>query len=320
MRCCCFAPSSSRNSTPITRLICNFSVLEPRHRGSRGSQDRLRSTSDRAPDSFAAEVALFATVNGTGVRSLDLVNTWRKKTEIKVLPLHRGMLFKAVGRQWQVLWPPRELYQQQLAALANGAARDVEQLAETLAVAGDSTFKDNLEAARESALPSDAPEEGVGAWYEPDGVSPLPTLDDINNDIEEEEPAAVIRSHQRGSRTSGRSQGSIVEFARVSWRLARANHNLSLIVYDREQHLITYGDAKESVLRLALVGSPSHFCVALAPHHGTAPVPELAFPTAAACVSQAGEHGRQRWYRHLESHGQERSCVNTADVRTVGCW
>lgn len=163
---------------------------------------------DRAPDSFAAEVALFATVNGTGVRSLDLVNTWRKKTEIKVLPLHRGMLFKAVGRQWQVLWPPRELYSEQLAAL-NGAARDVEQLAETLAVAGDSTFKDNLEAARESALPSDAPEEGVGAWYEPDGVSPLPTLDDINNDIEEEEPAAVIRSHQRGSRTSGRSQGSI---------------------------------------------------------------------------------------------------------------
>src|SRR5688500_7147831 len=32
---------------------------------------------DLAPDTFAAERALFATVKGTGVRSLDLVNTWR---------------------------------------------------------------------------------------------------------------------------------------------------------------------------------------------------------------------------------------------------
>jgi len=230
------------------------------------------------------------------------------------------MVFKAVGRQWQVLWPPRELYPQQLAAL-NGAVRDVEQLAGTLAVAGDSTLKDNLEAARESALPSDAPEEDVGAWYEPDAVSPLPTLDNIDNDINEAEELPTEYSEQPGRFPD---LGEIprehrAEFARVSRRLARANNNLSLIFYDREQHLITYGDAKESVLRLALAGSPSHFCVALAPHHGTAPVPS-GFPTAAACVSQAGEHHRQRWCRHLESHSQERSCVNTADVGTVSFW
>ncbi len=272
---------------------------------------------DRAPDTFAAELALFETVKGTGVRPLDLVNTWRERTKITPLPLYREMVFEAVGRQWRVLWPPRELPPHQLAALI-GAVQDVEQLAKTLAAAGDSTLKDNLEAARESPLPRDPPEEGGGAWPESEA---LPSLPGPDNDIEEEQ------SYDHDSEPPGRfpDLGKIpgehrAEFARVSRRLARANNNLSLIFYDLKQHLIAYGDANEPVLRRALVGSPSHFRVALAPHHGTVPVPSVVFPAADACVSQAGKCHRQRWCRHVESHGQERSCVNTADVGTISFW
>jgi hypothetical protein len=270
---------------------------------------------DRAPDTFAAEIALFASVKGSGVRSLDLLNTWSEKTKIMPLPLYRGMVFEAVGRRWRVLWPARELPPHLLAAL-NGAVRGVEQLAETLAASGDSTLKDNLEAARESPLRRDAPDEGVGAWCDPDE---LPSLD---NDIKEEE----LHDHDPEPEPPCRfpDLGEIpkehrADFARVSRQLARANNNLSLIFYDHEQHLIAYGDAKEQVLRIALDGSPHRFCVALAPHHGTARVPSE-LPSAAACVSQAGEQHRQLWCRHVESHGQERSCVNTADVGTISFW
>jgi len=272
---------------------------------------------DRAPDTFAAERALFATVKGTGVRSLDLVNTWIDKTKTTPLPLHRGMMFEAVRRRWLVLWPPRELPPHQLAAL-DGAVHDIERLAETLAADGDSTLRDNLEAARESPLHRDVPDDGIGAWYKPDALPSPPAAD---NDIEEE------REYEHDSEPPGRfpDLGEIpddhrTEFARVSRRLARANNNLSLIFFDLEQHLIAYGDAKSSVLRSALAGAPSHFRVALAPHHGTASVPSAGFPSADACVSQAGERHRQLWGRHIESHGQERSCVTTADVGTISFW
>lgn len=268
---------------------------------------------DRAPDTFAAEQALFATAKGTGVRSLDLVNTWRDKTTTTPLPLCQKMEFAAVGRRWRVLWPPRELPPHQLAAL-NGAVHDIERLAEKLAAAGDSNLKDNLEAARESPLSRDAPEEG-----DPDAAPSLPVPDD---DMEGEE-----ESYDHDSEPPDRfpDLGEIpvdhrAEFARVSRRLARANNNLSLIFHDDEQQLIAYGDAKEPVLRRALAGSPSHFRVALAPHHGTATVPSVGFPSAEACVSQAGARHRQLWCRHVESHGQERSCVNTADVGTISFW
>src|ERR1035441_10726092 len=95
---------------------------------------KMVQTSGSSPD--AIKVA-----RRSGVRSLDLVNTWRDKTTTTPLPLCQKMEFAAVGRRWRVLWPPRELPPHQLAAL-NGAVHDIERLPRKLAPPGGSNLND----------------------------------------------------------------------------------------------------------------------------------------------------------------------------------
>jgi hypothetical protein len=93
LRCACFGPPCR----------CEVAVLDC------GAYKASHQPAMKALRTVLRPDGLFETVKGTGVRPLDLVNTWRERTKITPLPLYREMVFEAVGRQWRVLWPPREL-------------------------------------------------------------------------------------------------------------------------------------------------------------------------------------------------------------------
>lgn len=273
--------------------------------------DRLRLIYPRLPepgsDTAAAALALLSLATGRGVRALELGDALAAVKQTELLPLREHDSFDTAGREWHVLWPPRQLPRSirrglenaiaALESLASGLDRDGHpQLREALQQAYDRPFPGG-ESAREAARDSAPVEEWDIGEYEP------AETDDAHGALSDE----LVPNSWRD------------EFRRVARRVAAANNDLSLVFHDNS--VCFFGDVQRSVVN-HIVRSPlfpSGLHVVLAPHHGTAPVPP-GFPHAPLCIAQAGRHHIANWQKHVDTHGQRRSCVNTARVGTLSWW
>jgi hypothetical protein len=275
---------------------------------------------ERAADLPAVTLALFATLEGTGVRALELARTLERTRTVRRRPLCRGDVFRAAGREWYVTWPPRQLPPYTLIRL-NRAVTQAEELARRLAEDGEPALRENLDAAYDRSFPGHEPgAESHREQFSAESAASqeeLTRLGAIADDWSSEDSAAeyLHGSDRSLLRIPVRYRE---EFRRVSRRVAAANNDLSLIFHDGG-HLAVFGDAGPSVLTAALAGMPERYCVVLAPHHGSRHVPP-GFPEAEVCVAQAGVQHERRWMRHVHSHGQPRSCVNTAHIGTISVW
>jgi hypothetical protein len=118
--------------------------------------------------------------------------------------------------------------------------------------------------------------------------------------------------------------GLRIEVRRLHNRLAKLNNHLSLVMHsvppenqiDRLGYswFLGLGDVQNWSLEQVAQDLKSHYCVALAPHHGTVEVPDE-FPGVGRCVLQNGPKHILGRLNHTGSHGH--SC-DPVDTRNVG--
>lgn len=269
---------------------------------------------DRSLDVAALQLALDATIAGTGVRSLDLMTTWGRVTKVIPIPVFQGCNFEAVGRAWNVLWPPQRLTSQ-LRRLLQKAVDETEQLAEELAEHDHPALRENLRIAREVGFSVQVSEPDAGVDY----AEPPVEINEAPESHDVEPSNGYVNVHGDVSDVGAIPVEYREQLRKAKRSLAAANNELSLVLHDEDGHLTVFGDIQGPSLECVLQQSGCHSLVVLAPHHGTVCVPP-SFPEAEACVAQAGKHHYPHWNRHVETHDQQRSCMTTARTGTVSFW
>ncbi len=269
---------------------------------------------DRSLDVAALQLALDATIADTGVRSLDLMTTWGHVTKIIPIPVSQGCSFKAVGRTWKVLWPPRRLTSQ-LKPLLQKAVDETEQLAEELAEHNHPALRENIRIAREVGFSVQVSEADAGVDY---AESPVEIVE-APESCDLEHSNSYVNVHGDVSDLGAIPVEYQEQLRKAKRSLAAANNELSLVLHDEDGHLTVFGDIQGPSLESVLQQPGWHSLVVLAPHHGTVRVPPD-FPEAEACVAQAGKHHYPNWHRHVETHDRQRSCITTARTGTVSFW
>jgi hypothetical protein len=275
---------------------------------------------EREQDTAAATLALLSLSTGHGVRALELGAALEEVKPIELLPLRDGDSFRAAGRDWRVVWPPQQLPKSILRGLRS-AVEAAESLAADLDRDGYPRLRNALQEAYARPFPGaealEAKRDGV---QEEEWDLPVrERAEEEEWDLPEHEPAEPDGFHGTQSHDELVPQRWRDEFRRVARQVAAANNDLSLVFHDGR--VGCFGDVQSAVLDHILRSRrlPSFLGIVLAPHHGTVPVP-ASFPKAALCIAQAGMRHVPNWHKHVDTHGQHRSCVNTARVGTLSSW
>jgi hypothetical protein len=247
----------------------------------------------------------------SGVRPLDLREAWsatgvRLKTEV----LFRGHTFQASGYFWDVLWPPRHL-PDSVSSWIQSALDDVQELAKDMADKGDSSLNENLQEAYEIWSGLEPKQDEDREYREDESPSSeelwdFPALEIRQSDLKSRPPGGTPAGPY-GRLPERHAKSFQTRFAKISKRLAAANNYLSLVVA-QDRRFISFGDIKlnalTALLRLeAEKNDPrgNHYCISLAPHHGSHSIPARAidlYPTACLCISQSGH----KLFRHASKH------------------
>jgi hypothetical protein len=288
-----------------------FIRLAERMRARGQKFDSLRLISPRPPDVEPHFTAAYLAVERivTGFRSLDLSVELAQVTSgpLRYTPLARGNGFLAGARGYDVLWPPAVLPPHVARQVQNAVIR-FEELADELASRGNSSLRDNFEAARK------------GGWLQPRqddlqtrAKSLIRFIDEsFSEDICEE---GDIDGGSALDITRLNVPNDLHEtFQRVWNAMRRANNNMSLVFEDAEPgRLIAFGDAGSPVLRWLANNDlpPAHYALMLAPHHGTHPLPPALQLTADLCVGQNGSKRAHLWSRHRSTHKNHGGCVSS---------
>lgn len=255
--------------------------------------------------------ALQALASDTGVRPLDLRESWKSiGVPLQAEMLFRGDKFQASGHEWDVLWPPRNL-PGSVSSWIQAAINSVQQLAGDMADKGENALKENLQEAYELWSDTETNREGKRSS---EGE------EDTFSEEVWDRPESELREFDLRAKTPGRTldgpYGKLpkryarsfrARFAEVSKKLATANNFLSLVVA-QDRKFISFGDIKlnalTAMLRMEAANNDSrsnHYCISLAPHHGSHHIPARAlqdYPSSCLCVSQSGP----RLYRYAKNH------------------
>lgn len=272
-------------------------------------------------DTAALELAMRATVAGTGVRALDLTTAWDRIASVDRLPVSRGARFHAAGRVWTVLWPPRHL-SNELRARLRKTVMEADQLADKLAERGNVALKENLAIARRIGFSAGMPEPDMLSndeelFHDDDAL--LAQNDEHSESDRGNPPEGYVNVHGESQDLGAIPQDCHTEYREIMKRVAAANNDLSLVFHDEDGSLIVFGDVQGRALQSAVRRTRTCYRVIIAPHHGTVNVP-AGFPRGLACVAQAGSGHFSRWNKHLSTHRQQRLCITTATMGTISFW
>jgi hypothetical protein len=281
-----------------------------------------------------AVLSLISISSGTAVRALDLRTAWRDEgVEINSQILFRNQTFEGSGKTWRVLWPPRRL-SSSIYKWIRAAVQEVQVLADDMAAAGHPGLQENLKEAyglwsRTEPTPIDAEDEddeGV-AEFIAEGFNESEGNDGYDVGEEPNDQPRDRHVGPYGGLSDEHDPQLRERFASISKTLARANNFLSLVVA-QDDRFISFGDIQKGALAALLrleqyrteinEERPHHYCIALAPHHGSVSIPvgvQRSYPTVCLCVSQSGE----RLYPHWGKHSLAGKSTGLALSHEAGC-
>jgi len=220
------------------------------------------------------------------------------------------------------LWPPLSL-PPKVSRTIEQTLRELYELAEDMAKAGDSTLRDNLNEAyfNPDLFSQTGDERGQEAERAGRELRDLRLQEDLDLPDESRNPPWVTREPPKHSLLEGRRRDVWVQFGQrfkeIGEKVARANNLLSLVIESADGEMIIFGDIQGQALKEVVTDVWPRYMVALAPHHGTVAVP-AAFPRAGLCISQAGLVHSNRWGKHRHSHTNSgHGCLNTHEVGHV---
>jgi Metallo-beta-lactamase superfamily len=268
---------------------------------------------DEAPITYVAQYLALATTV-TGIRNLDLALALKNVTaegSFSYIPVSRSLCqrFQAGGIPFTVHWPPVGL-PTRVASEVRTAMRLYGDLSRKLLAMGNNALYNNYRRARYGLWPRQHPynadnalEEAASQPWQGDAV-------DIEFWGEEEEEYSDFPEVEALDLPADLRQ----EFKAAWDSFRRANNNMSIIFDDHDHHsLAVFGDAGKPVLRwLSANGDLApRYAVMLAPHHGTQSLPRNFNVKADLCISQNGSRRGHLWPRHVDTHDNPISCINT---------
>lgn len=262
-----------------------------------------RDAPARTRQVLAGTMALITLNNSAGrggsdpalsVRAVDLIAAWRKVTRVQPRPLFAGSRMRFGSRDLRVLWPPSTLPQAWSSAAAE-ALSDLHDVAEGVPglpdlieeAYGDNWALTGQEQARAEALEDRSAEMDDFPDVAPEGVSAANRLTGLEAEQGQGQGHGPVFVKLPGVETK-----TVRRLNRVVKKLGALNNHLSLAFDDGRGGLLTLGDLQDWSLRRVTRRLDPSYSIALAPHHGTVPVPDD-FPDVTICVLQNGSrHSR----------------------------
>lgn len=241
-----------------------------------------------------------------------VIDAWRAHGLLEARSMREGDWFEAVGRAWQVHWPPK-VVGTDVTRAASAALEDLQALADDLRSQDYPALQESLERLHGwPSIPDDDrprnPLQGDDDVFE--GVwAPLGGDGDLFEGDGDARPlGAFVRAAAMGTIPD---DPEVINTCRsLDRRLQRLNNYFSLVM-DCGPEFAAFGDIEKGALRYLVRSGrlQSRYVALLAPHHGTHPVP-AGFPVAEVCLMQDGPAHAQRHAKHLDTHVSA-ECVGT---------
>ncbi|MFB9315248.1 MBL fold metallo-hydrolase [Nocardioides plantarum] len=234
----------------------------------------------------AGLMALISTRDDDPLNLVRLKTAWEQVGSVSAVPLYRGDVFDANGRQWRVHWPPRQVDVTRGKKYA-AAIREVLDLADDMAADGYTKLRDQFE-------------EAYGAWEEfedqPDAIEAVPHDADPRSEeepVDPEDEADLDQDDDEDVDLDHVPEKHRAEFRRLVAKLDGLDNYFSLVLSVDDQFIV-FGDIEGTALRAVVTETrpefalAGHYGVMLAPHHGSHVAHASRLPAADLCICQSG--------------------------------